>query len=140
MLWLLVGFQPFLRAIRRGAGDPEFRALATLVLLLLFVGTAFYHQAEGWSFVDSFYFSSVTLATVGYGDLHPTTDVAKIFTVFYIFTGIGVLVAFVERMARNLIEVRAEQISARQQRRAQHAHAASEQQTQSRSEQHADDA
>jgi hypothetical protein len=138
MLWLLVGFQPFLRAIRRGAGDPEFRALAVLVLFLLFVGTAFYHQAEGWSFVDSFYFSAVTLATVGYGDLHPTTDVAKIFTVIYIFTGIGVLVAFVERMARNLVEVRAEQISARQQRRAHHTQPPAEQPAQPPPEQHAD--
>lgn len=126
MLWLFVGFQPFLRALRRGARDPEFRALTALVLILLLVGTTFYHHAEGWSFVDSFYFSAVTLTTVGYGDLHPTTDVAKIFTVIYIFIGIGVLVAFAERLARNLIEVRAEHMAARKQRRAQRARQTSE--------------
>ena len=110
MFWLLIGFQPFARAIRHGMRDPEFRALLVMVAFTLLVGTAFYHQAEGWSFLNAFYFSAITLTTVGYGDLHPTTDVAKIFTVIYIFTGIGLLVAFAERMAHNLIAVRTQSV------------------------------
>ena len=41
--------------------------------------------------MDSFYFSAVTLTTVGYGDLAPSTSGSKLFTVFYLATGITLL-------------------------------------------------
>ncbi len=34
------------------------------------------------------------MATVGYGDLTPTTDISKIFTIVYTFLSIGAFVAF----------------------------------------------
>ena len=42
--------------------------------------------------VDSFYFSAVTLATVGYGDIYPVSDMAKILCIAEIGSGIVVLV------------------------------------------------
>ena len=44
--------------------------------------------------MDSLYFSAVTLTTVGYGDLSPTTDAAKLFAVVYIFSGVTVIVTY----------------------------------------------
>ena len=38
--------------------------------------------------MDSVYFVVVTLTTVGYGDLTPTTPVTKIITIFYGLNGI----------------------------------------------------
>ena len=65
----------------------------SLVLGLLFVagGTIYYSAEEGWSQVDSLYFTTMTLTTVGYGDLVPTTDASKIFTSIYSIFGIGVM-------------------------------------------------
>lgn len=68
-----------------------FRYLAGLAILVLVIGTVVYRIIEDWSWVDSFYFSSVTLTTVGFGDLSPSSDVSKLFTVFYIFTGISLV-------------------------------------------------
>ena len=62
-----------------------------LVVLLLSIGTVYYHATENWSIVDSFYFSTMTLTTVGFGDLAPTTDQTKIFTSIYALFGIGVM-------------------------------------------------
>jgi voltage-gated potassium channel len=62
-----------------------------LILFFLLIGTMFYHYAEGWRFVDSFYFTGATLTTVGYGDFHPTHDYSKIVTVLFMFSGIGVV-------------------------------------------------
>mmetsp|Transcript_22606 Transcript_22606/g.49077 ORF Transcript_22606/g.49077 Transcript_22606/m.49077 type:complete len:189 (+) Transcript_22606:195-761(+) len=38
---------------------------------------------EGWSLIDSLYFAVVTVTTVGYGDLRPTTPSSHAFTSFF---------------------------------------------------------
>ena len=71
-----------------------YRLLAVAALSMLVVGTVVYHSLEGWSWVDSFYFCSVAVTTVGFGDLAPTSDAAKLFTVAYIFAGIAIVGTF----------------------------------------------
>jgi len=68
-----------------------FHYIGASAFLVLATGTVVYHYVEDWSWVDSFYFSSVALTTVGFGDLTPTTDASKLFTVFYIFSGISLI-------------------------------------------------
>ena len=63
--------------------------LVVIIILLLITGSFVYHFFEGWSYVDSFYFSSISLATRGYGELHPTKTITKLFTVFYLFLGVA---------------------------------------------------
>ena len=75
--------------------QPEFRPIFGSVLVVLTVGTLVFRRLEGWSLLDSLYFSVVTLATVGYGDLAPSTSTAKIFSIFYIFVGVGILGVFI---------------------------------------------
>lgn len=66
-----------------------------LLLLVLWAGGAvFYHFVEGLRPLDAFYFTAMTLATVGYGDFAPQTDLGKIFTAIYAFVGIGVFLGF----------------------------------------------
>lgn len=72
-------------------------AFAWAALWILF-GTLIYHSLEGWDWIDAFYFCVVTLATVGYGDFTPTTPITKIFTIFYIMNGIGILLFFVDKV------------------------------------------
>lgn len=67
------------------------RILGASALSVLTVGTVIYHLLEDWSWVDSFYFSSVAVTTVGFGDFTPSTDASKLFTVFYIFSGLAIV-------------------------------------------------
>jgi voltage-gated potassium channel len=106
----------FARALRRSLKNPEFRGLFVMVLVTLLAGTLFYWRIEGWTLLDSFYFSSITLTTVGYGDLVPETNAGKLFTVFYLFTGIGLIVAFLNSVANAAVEQREERRSRRNQR------------------------
>jgi hypothetical protein len=87
--------------------DPEFRSLTFLVLVTLLGGTIFYSLEEGWSVVDAFYFSVTTLTTVGLGDLAPQTTLGKLFTVVYIFAGIGIILGFIDAVAKESMRQRA---------------------------------
>ena len=69
---------------------------------LLVLGTVVYHFAEDWSWIDSFYFCTIAVTTVGFGDLSPTRDATKLFTVFYVFTGISLFsLVLDERLRRH---------------------------------------
>lgn len=66
----------------------------------------FYRLVEGWNLLDSYYFSVVTHTTIGYGDFTPSTTASKIFTVFYIFAGLGIILGFINRVAERSVEQR----------------------------------
>ena len=80
--------------------------LALIASGVLGIGTVFYRFVEGWSWLDSLYFCVITLATVGYGDFFPQTPLGKIFTMVYIFIGIGLLVAVFNQLAEALLAAR----------------------------------
>ena len=86
--------------------DPEFRVLVFLVVSILLSGTGFYTFAEKWSVVDAFYFSVTTLTTVGFGDPAPETTLGKLFTVVYIFVGLGIIGGFINVLAKNTFALR----------------------------------
>jgi voltage-gated potassium channel len=92
----------FVRSLWAGMKDAEFRALFYWVLAMLGLGTWFYSFVEGWRPLDAFYFTITTLATVGFGDFAPKTDIGKIFTSLYIIVGIGLLSAFVVLLAERI--------------------------------------
>ena len=102
MITFLVTILQFFRAIIKGLKDPEFRAILITVFLVILIGTLFYMKVEKWSLIDSVYFCVITLTTVGYGDLSPTTPISRIFTVVYILIGIGILLAFIDKIVRNV--------------------------------------
>lgn len=79
---------------------PETRALMVLALLVVVIGVAFYTTVEGWSLLDAAYFCIVTLGTVGYGDITPTTSLGKMFTMVYIIVGLGIIGGFFGTIGR----------------------------------------
>ena len=87
-----------------------YKLIVMLAILTITSGTIVYHIAEHWSWLNSYYFSVVTLSTVGYGDFVPTTPFAKIFTTLYIFVGVGILTTFItvtmKRRGAKMIEKR----------------------------------
>lgn len=78
--------------------DKESRPVFYWAGTVLLIGTFAYHWLEGWSYLDSLYFCVISLATIGYGDLAPTTPEARLFTIFYVINGIGILLAMFDRI------------------------------------------
>jgi voltage-gated potassium channel len=75
------------------ARDHAYKVALALAIAQLALGTIFYHFVEEWTWVDSFYFSSVAITTVGFGDLSPSTEVSKLLTVLCIVGGLSLMVA-----------------------------------------------
>lgn len=108
MISFLVTVLRLLKAIVRSAQAEETRAALVLAILLLISGTTFYTSVEGWEWTDALYFCATTMSTVGLGDLSPQTDIGKLFTVVYIFVGVGVFITLFVQFARALIRVHPE--------------------------------
>ena len=74
--------------------ELAFRYLAGAAVALIAIGTIVYGIVENWTWIDSFYFSVIAVTTVGFGDITPSTDPSKLFTVFYIMAGISLIGAY----------------------------------------------
>ena len=77
-----------------------------LIILLEIIGTLTYHHIEGWTYLEAVYFSTVTLTTVGYGDITPKTDLGRIVTIFYAIFGIGIVLYGLSTVSAHFIEQR----------------------------------
>jgi len=70
------------------------------------LGTLGFMVAEGLSLEDAFYFSIVTIATVGYGDIHPASPAGKFLAIILIVTGVGTFLGVVANAAEIMLSKR----------------------------------
>ena len=85
---------------------PRVRFVAGSLLALIALSTVFFHFVEGWSWIDAYFFTVVTLSTVGYGSLVPATALGKIATTVLIFTGLGLFALAIQLFTRYHVERR----------------------------------
>lgn len=62
---------------------------ATIILLIMLTGTLGYMVIEGWGFLDAAYMTVTTMATVGFGEIHPLSQNGRLFTIGLIILGVG---------------------------------------------------
>jgi hypothetical protein len=63
----------------------------TVFFLYYLAGVLIYNQIEGWDVLHSVFYLTATITTVGFGDLHPTKDISKVFTIFFILFGVPIV-------------------------------------------------
>ena len=84
----------------------EIRGLLLVTLATILTGTWFYHQFEPtittWG--DAYYFTVITLTTIGYGDFSPTIPLTKFFTTIYVFIGLGIIAGLISLVGEAVIE------------------------------------
>ena len=55
-----------------------------IVFVVVIVGVAGYMLIEGWNIVDAIYMTVITIAGVGYGEVHELSNAGRVFTIFLI--------------------------------------------------------
>jgi hypothetical protein len=91
-------------------------AISALIGMIV-LGTVAYRILEGWTWIQSFYFSVITLSTVGYGDLHPSNDISRLFTAFYIMSGVAIALAALGIIGKNYLEKREKKLLEKRQKK-----------------------
>ncbi|MCK0148502.1 potassium channel family protein [Marivita sp. S6314] len=89
-----------------------FRVITILATLgtVIASGTVFFRWAEGWSWLDSYFFTVITLSTVGYGSLVPETAIGKIGTTVFIVVGLGVFAVAIQQFGAFAMRKREEHV------------------------------
>ncbi|MFZ6016764.1 MAG: potassium channel family protein [Nitrospirota bacterium] len=79
--------------------------LALILLAVVFVSGIFgYMLIEGWGLLDSFYMTVITIASVGYMEVNPLSPQGRIFTIFLIIFGMGILLFGISTFTAFLVE------------------------------------
>src|SRR5215470_2619408 len=86
--------------------SPRRRFIYTLasVFATVLFGTIGYRLLEGWQWFDGLYMTVITLATIGYGEVHPLTPAGRGFTIILIVIGVTVFGFLVSILTQAVIE------------------------------------
>ncbi len=75
-----------------------------LLLLLMFTGVAGYMIIEHYNFLEAIYMTVITVASVGYEEVHPLSHTGMIFTTVLILLNIGLFTLFLTLLTRYFVD------------------------------------
>ncbi len=92
------------RGVFRSISRSSMLLAWVLIIVVILVGTLSYNYFEQWTFLESLYATIITLTTVGYGDLSPTTTGGRVFSIFFTLAAIGIAGYAISTVAAFVIE------------------------------------
>lgn len=90
-----------------GSLSQMIRSAALHLALITFVlgaGTLGYMTIEDWNFLDSLYMTVITVATIGFSEVHPLSDSGRIFTIVLIILGVGLVTVLFTSIAQKVFQ------------------------------------
>jgi hypothetical protein len=75
-----------------------------ILLVVLSLGTTGYMLIEKWSLLDSLYMTVITITTVGYREMGPMSPAGMVFTIFVVFSGMGLIIYILGAVAQAMVE------------------------------------
>ena len=92
--------------IKRLIRDAYFRALGTVLLIVLFAGTLFFWLVEGRTFLQALTYAAATMAMnspygIGWG---PQTVGGIVFNIIYLFLSVGLFLLFVLESGKTMVQ------------------------------------
>lgn len=84
-----------------------------LTLAIMIGGTLGYHFIEGWSLFESLYMTTITVTTVGFGEIRPLSHVGRILTMALMAFGVGIVLYLITTFSQMVVEGQLRQILGR---------------------------
>jgi voltage-gated potassium channel len=108
ILLLLYFKKTFNQGKYKGPGFYQVIVVLTFLFAIVYSVTGLYYMKDQFTGIsnvnDAIYFTLVTFSTVGYGDIHPLTYDAKMFTVSIMVIGIGLFATIITLFASTVID------------------------------------
>ena len=103
---LLLLFKFIYDIVKRLIQDAYFRALGTVLLMVVLAGTLFFWLVEGRTFLQALAYAALTVAMNSpYGTRWgPETAGGIIFNVIYVFLGVGLFLLFVLEAGKTMVQ------------------------------------
>jgi voltage-gated potassium channel len=86
-----------------------FIALAAVAV----IGTLGFHLIEGWSWFDSLYMVVITFTTVGYGEVHALSHAGRMFNIFLMLVGVGLVYFGIGAVTQTLMALELDKVFGR---------------------------
>lgn len=80
-----------------------FSGRVAVLILIMFFGITGYMIFEGYSFLDAFYMTVITLSTIGYGEVKPLTEAGKIFNIIFIISSFAIFAYIISSLTRYIV-------------------------------------
>lgn len=77
---------------------------SSLFVVSLGIGLVGFIVLEGYTFINAFYMTVITFATVGFTEVQPLSDNGRIFTAIYIIFNLGVFAVIISTITSYLVE------------------------------------
>jgi voltage-gated potassium channel len=78
--------------------------VAILLFVLIFlIGTIGYITIEGFNILEAVYMTVITLASVGFSEVHPLSETGRWFTIVLILTNIGIFTYFITQVSSHFL-------------------------------------
>ena len=84
-----------------------------ILLVVLFIGTVGYMIIEKWKLLDALYMTVITITTVGYREVGNVSTAGRVFTIFIIFSGMGIIAYILGIVAQAMVDFQVRSIIGR---------------------------
>jgi len=81
-----------------------------IFVAVVLLGTFGFMSIEGAGLLDAFYYTIVTVSTVGYGDIAPRTQAGRLLAIVLITTGVGTFIGVIANATETVLENRDRQV------------------------------
>lgn len=87
--------------------------LAFTVIIVSIGALGFYFIEDGWTLIEAFYMSVITVTTVGFEEVKPLTDRGRVFASLLIFLGVGTVLYIMSSLTQIIVEGKLREILGR---------------------------